>query len=92
MDIVNNAQGGQFELREGEHLATLEYSEEDGVIDLLFVQVPPPLRHRGLASELARAALEHARAHQLQVIPSCSFVRWYLDQHPEYEPLTAPPG
>jgi predicted GNAT family acetyltransferase len=55
----------------------------------MFVQVPPALQHRGLASAITRIALEHARANNLRVIPSCSFVAWYLEQHPEYAELIA---
>jgi len=44
--------------------------------------VPQPFRGRGLATALAKAALEAARAEGLRVIAQCPFVRAYLRKHP----------
>jgi tetratricopeptide (TPR) repeat protein len=41
------------------------------------------LRELPRAEELARAALEYARRERLHVLPICSFVRAYMDKHPE---------
>ena len=49
--------------------------------------VPFALEGRGIASRLARAALEYARAHELKVVPLCSFVAGYIQKHPEYKDL-----
>ncbi len=42
---------------------------------------------RGVASEMARFALEDARARELEVIPSCPFVSGYIRKHSEYADL-----
>jgi predicted GNAT family acetyltransferase len=51
--------------------------------------VPGELRGRGLAEQLVRAALEHARAEKLRVVPACSYVAKYIERHPEYRALLA---
>jgi predicted GNAT family acetyltransferase len=51
--------------------------------------VPAAIGGRGIAGRLVRAALEHARAAGLKVVPRCSYVADYLDKHPEYADLRA---
>src|SRR5207249_2627617 len=48
---------------------------------------PPALRGRTLAAEPARAALEHAGAGGLRVVPACPYTRRYLARHPELRGL-----
>jgi uncharacterized protein len=59
----------------------------EGWISLLYTSVPPSLRGRGIANELARMALEYAREHQLKVDVVCPIVFHYTTKHPEYKPL-----
>lgn len=54
-----------------------------GVIDFQHTEVPPEAQGQGLASKLARAAFDYARAEGLRVIPSCPFVTEWLTRHPE---------
>lgn len=42
---------------------------------------------RGLASSLIGFALAETRSQGLTVVTSCSFVRGYIDNHPEYSDL-----
>jgi len=51
--------------------------------------VPPELRGRGIAEELVRQALEDVRQRGYKVIPSCWFVRVYIDRHSQYRDLLA---
>ena len=51
--------------------------------------VPPELRGRGIAEELVRQALEDVRQRGYRVIPSCWFVRVYIDRHSQYRDLLA---
>lgn len=59
------------------------------VVDFKSTLVPPHLRGRGLGTELARKGLDWARAQGYRVIPSCSFVKDFLDKNPEYQDLIA---
>ncbi|HEY5862003.1 MAG TPA: N-acetyltransferase, partial [Casimicrobiaceae bacterium] len=53
--------------------------------------VPPAHEGKGVAGALVRAALAYARARDLRVLPACSYVRSYMQHHPETHDLL-PPG
>jgi predicted GNAT family acetyltransferase len=63
------------------------FKRDPGRISFLHTYVPPELEGRGIAGQLARYALEHARANRLAVVPHCPYVRAYIDRHPEYQDL-----
>ncbi len=67
----------------------VEYVEGDGVMTITHTVVPPEIGGRGIAGHLVRAALEHARAAGLKVVPRCSYAVAYMDRHPEYANLRA---
>ncbi|HEU4564814.1 MAG TPA: GNAT family N-acetyltransferase [Gemmatimonadaceae bacterium] len=90
--VVHDAAAGQFEMRENGQLAFLAYTMAGNRIRLVHTEVPPELQGRGYADRLVRAALEHARREGLAVVPSCPFVRAYIERHPEYAPLVATSG
>src|SRR5437764_176603 len=78
---------GRFSIRVGDAEAFLVYERRGDVLDLLHTYTPPALRGRNLAAELTRAALEHARAEGLRVVPTCAYTRRYLARHPELRGL-----
>jgi len=75
---------GRFSIRVGDAEAFLVYERRDDVLDVLHTYTPPALRGGNLAAELTRAALDHARAEGLRVVPTCSYTRRYLARHPAY--------
>ena len=42
---------------------------------------------QGIGSTLAKAVLDAAREDRLRVVPSCPFIKSYIDRHPEYADL-----
>ncbi|CAA9301961.1 MAG: hypothetical protein AVDCRST_MAG40-416 [uncultured Gemmatimonadaceae bacterium] len=58
-------------------------------LDLQHTVVPESARGAGVGEALVRAALDHARAHDQRVIPSCPFVAAWLEKHPEDQSLVA---
>lgn len=86
--VTNNTDEHRFEARLPEGIAELRYRfRGPDTIVLVHTEVPPALNGRGIAGQLARAALEHARANGLAVVAICPFVRAYLERHPEYADL-----
>jgi predicted GNAT family acetyltransferase len=70
--------------------AVLDYREVgQGTLDYHHTYVPDQHRGKGVAGELARAALDHARDQGVKVIPSCWYVRRFIDRHREYQDLVA---
>jgi predicted GNAT family acetyltransferase len=79
---------GRFEIEREGQISFLAYEiDGEGWISLLYTSVPPGLRGRGIANELARMALEYAKQHQLKVDVVCPVVFHYTTKHSEYKPL-----
>ena len=72
----------------GEGMLAYE-SPRAGVIDLQHTVVPEAARERGVGAALVAAAVSHARAQELRIIPTCPFVKHWLEQHPEAADLVA---
>jgi len=89
-DVVNNTAESRFELTVDGYTGVLEYVLAGDRLRLMHTEVPPELRGRRLAEVLARAGLEHARSHNLRVVPFCPFVRAFLQRHPGYESVLDP--
>ena len=75
---------GRFEIESGGHVAYLEYNLTGKVLQLIHSEVPEALRGQGMASELAKSALDWAREHAVKVDVICPSVTAYLEKHPEY--------
>lgn len=88
LSIQHQAERGRFvALVEGLE-CEVEYQLAGARVVFTHTGVPPRLEGRGIAAALVQRALEWARAEHLQVVPACSYVRVYLQRHPEYQELT----
>ena len=86
-DVRQNTQHHRFELDVEGHTALAHYRLAPGVITFTHTEVPKELSGRGIGSQLARGALEAARAQGLKVVAECPFVAGYIAKHPEYSDL-----
>ena len=84
---MNNSTARRFEIVIDGQVGFLNYAIAAGRMRLLHTEVPPALQGRGLAGQLAQAALEYATREHLRVVPLCPFVQAYLKRHPEYRSL-----
>lgn len=64
-----------------------DYRLRDGEITFTHTEIDPAYEGRGLASVLARHALDAARERDLAVLPVCPFVRAWIAKHPDYVAL-----
>jgi predicted GNAT family acetyltransferase len=87
-NIVHNTEQSRFEVEIDGSLAVLLYVLRPGKIIYTSTRVPRHLEGGGVGSDLAKTALEYAREKDLTVVPNCSFVRAYIQRHPEYKDLT----
>ncbi len=78
---------GRFELERDGHTGFMDYNLAGNVLQLIHTEVPGALQGKGVASELAKGALEYARENNLKVDVICPFVSEYIEKHPEYAPL-----
>ena len=88
--VTNNVAAGRFEVTQGGEIALAQYRLEPGVIVLPHTEVPDAFAGKGGASALARTALQYARDHGLQVVPTCSFMAGFITKHPEHHDLVHP--
>lgn len=51
--------------------------------------VPPQYRGHGIAEQLVKAAIDHARATGGKIVPVCSYVVAQFRRHPEWADLQA---
>ncbi|HEX8653711.1 MAG TPA: GNAT family N-acetyltransferase [Allosphingosinicella sp.] len=79
----------RFEIEEEGATAILTYVLRDGAIVFTHTIVPEQVEGRGIGGRLAKAGLGFARERGLKVVPRCSFVRGYVERHPEYADLLA---
>jgi predicted GNAT family acetyltransferase len=83
IDVQHNSAASRFEAAVEGRLCVADYRVHRGVMNLYHTGVPHALEGRGIASELVRAAIAHARAHDLKVRPDCSYVAAWMRRHPE---------
>lgn len=89
MQIRHDAAQSRF-ATDHEEPAVLAYDKkEDGTLDLHHTAVPPSLEGKGVGGQLVRYAIDHARSEGIKIIPTCSFVRSWLDRHPEQADVVA---
>jgi hypothetical protein len=87
--VTNNRSDNRYELEEGGATAIAAYRIEEGRITFNHTVVPEELEGKGVGSRLIAGALEQVREEGLKVVPACSFVRHYVDTHPDTQDLLA---
>ncbi|MDX1660283.1 MAG: GNAT family N-acetyltransferase [Gemmatimonadota bacterium] len=90
IDIHHDEQRQRFhaDVEGGEARLDYERKSED-VVDFRSTFVPDEARGEGIAGRIVTQGLEWASENDLRVVPSCSYVRGYIERNPEYESLVA---
>ncbi|MEA3038015.1 MAG: uncharacterized protein QOE79_528 [Sphingomonadales bacterium] len=87
--VRNNEAESRYEIEADGATAFAAYRTEGRDIVFEHTIVPEALEGRGIGSALVKGALEDVRARGLKVIPDCSFVRGWIERHPEAHDLLA---
>ncbi|SNR40513.1 GNAT family N-acetyltransferase [Blastococcus mobilis] len=91
MQVVDVPEKGRFEVRLDDRVVGLASYHVDGsTMTLPHTEVDPGVGGRGIGSALVAGVLAAARERGLTVLPYCSFIRHYIQQHPECVDLVAP--
>jgi uncharacterized protein len=88
-EVKHNDASKRFEARVNGLVCRCDYRMHGNTMMLVHTEVPPQLEGRGIASILVRAAFEHARQNGMDVLPVCSYVRTWVQRHPEFSSLLA---
>lgn len=81
--VVHNAAAARFEATVDGLLCVASYRRSGDLVDFHHTGVPRALEGRGIAAALVHEALTWAATQGLTVRPSCSYVRVYLQRHPQ---------
>ena len=88
--VVDVPERGRFEIRDGDRVLGLASYHVDGsTMTLPHTEIDPAVGGQGLGTRLVRHVLATARHRHLHVLPYCSFIRKYLQDHPEELDLVA---
>jgi uncharacterized protein len=88
--VVDVPEKGRFEVRLDERVVGLASYHVDGsTMTLPHTEVDPGVGGRGIGTALVSGVLAAARERGLTVLPYCSFIRHYIQQHPEEMDLVA---
>ena len=82
--VVDVPERGRFEVRVDDRVVGLASYHVDGTtMTLPHTEVDPSVGGRGIGTALVAGVLDAARERGLTVLPYCSFIRHYIQQHPE---------
>ncbi len=88
--VVDVPERGRFEIRVDDRCVGLaSYHVEGGTMTLPHTEIDPSVGGQGLGTTLVTGVLSAARERGLHVLPYCSFIRHYIQQHPEEMDLVA---
>lgn len=87
-EIGDNRAEQRFEARVHDTLAGFAaYQETAGRLVFTHTEVDQEFEGQGVGSALARFGLDEARRRKLSVLPTCSFIRAWIERHPDYADL-----
>jgi predicted GNAT family acetyltransferase len=87
--VTNNRAENQYELIVDGHKALAAYTVDGARVSFTHTEVPPELEGQGIGSKLVEGALAQVREDGLKIVPLCSFVRHYVETHPETQDMVA---
>jgi len=69
--------------------AYLSYNLINDIIELSYAYTPPEIRGKGIAKIVVEYAFNYAKANNLKVIPTCSYVQAFVEKNDNYKSLLA---
>ncbi len=92
VEVRDNPDEARYEIRaDGELAGFAQYRLHAGQITFFHTEISPEHEGAGLGGQLARGALDDARARGLAVVPVCPFIADYIAHHrDEYLDLVVP--
>lgn len=87
LEVRDNEDARRYEAAMAGKLAFIQYQREGDQIIFVHTEVPTELEGHGVATKMARFALDDARSRHLAVIPLCPYVASFIRRHPEYADL-----
>lgn len=84
VEVSDRSALNRYEIRiDGELAGLADYRLDGDQINFVHTEVDPAHGGQGLGSRLIEFAVTDARSRNLEIIPSCPFVREWIEAHPE---------
>lgn len=80
--VQHDEQNHVFTIENPEGTSRLEYTEDDQSVTVLHTVVPEQLSGRGLAGQLAAAAMAYTQQQGKAIHSECSYMTAWLKRHP----------
>jgi uncharacterized protein len=88
--VIRDDERSRYELViDGDIVGIADFVLDGATMVLPHTEINPRQRGRGLGAVLVKGVLDDARARSLDVVPTCWYVREYIEQHPEDADLLA---
>ncbi|MCL6423985.1 N-acetyltransferase [Brachybacterium sp. JHP9] len=88
--VTRDLENHRFEAEvDGRAAGFMDYQERGETVNIPHTEVFTDFEGQGVGSALVRHALDALRAEGKTVIPSCPFVRTWIEKHPDYQDLVA---
>ncbi len=87
--IKDNSAKSRFEMPTDGHDVYADYKLDGATLSLRYVFAAPELRGTGAAARLMEGIADHARSHDLKIIPICGYAAAWLRKHKEHHDLMA---
>ncbi len=84
LEISHNEKKHRFEAGSG---ARIDYRLRGTTAEFFHTEVPEHLQGLGLAGRMACAALDWAAKAGYKVVPSCPYIKSYIEKNPQYSKL-----
>ena len=88
-EVRNNEAESRYELEADGESAFAAYRLDGDEMVFDHTVVPESLEGQGIGSALVKGALADVRERGLKVVPLCSFVKGWIERHPEAQDLLA---
>ena len=92
-EVVHDVDHARYVLRVGGEVAGVaDYRDRGDALVFHHTEIDRARRGHGLGATLVRGALDDVRVRGRQVVATCWFVADFVERHPEYGDLLAPPA
>jgi uncharacterized protein len=82
-DVLFDPSASRFTFEDDGHVAELQGGLAGRRFVIVHTRVPDEMEGRGVGGRLVRAAVDHAVADDLTLVPQCPFARSWLERHPD---------
>ena len=89
IEVVHNPEKKRFEMQLGDQIAMVKYILGSSEMIFTHTEVPEAFEGHGVASKMAKVAIEYAKEKGMRIRPMCPYIAAYIKRHPEYQSITA---